>query len=562
MKLSLSTGGSVNLTKQHYLASGGEGDVYALGSTAYKVYHDPKRMIPLGKVTELAAITDKNVVKPEAVLTDAKGVHVGYSMRYVTDTVALCATFPAAYRDRTGLKHDRVLKLVERLRAGVASVHSSGILIVDLNEMNFLVAADHSDIFFIDADSYQTRSYPATAIMESVRDPLVHGNDFTEASDWFSFGVVSFQMFTGIHPFKGKHPSVHGMTERMRAGISVFNKDVGVPKAAYPVDVIPPAYRSWYESVFERGVRCAPPGGVKVAVVAFQSKKVVRGSGHVLISEISSFPSDVHGFWDLSNATRVTLCEDGVYLGNRRAMDRPAHVAGVACTASGKAVLVAKLGQRLALTDIESRAEVSYAIAAEQVMVVDGRAYAKLGEQVYEVLVHEAGTRLIASSQPAANCMLSATKLFPGVAYQNMLGAAHLTLFPKSGESYTVRVPELDGYQIVEAAAHRNVAVVVGSRGGKYDRLVLRFSPDYAAYDARVVPDVPLAALNFVTLDTGVCAMITEDERLELFVTRYQAQGVKVVEDPAIGGDMRLVVASGKVAFYRAHSVSHLSTVK
>lgn len=77
MKLSLSTGGSVNLTKQHYLASGGEGDVYALGSTAYKVYHDPRRMIPLGKVTELAAITDKNVVKPEAVLTDAKGVHVG-----------------------------------------------------------------------------------------------------------------------------------------------------------------------------------------------------------------------------------------------------------------------------------------------------------------------------------------------------------------------------------------------------------------------------------------------------------------------------------------------------
>src|ERR1035437_8436670 len=163
-----SAGSAINLTKQHYLASGGEGEVYGVGSTAFKIYHDPKRMIPLGKITELSAITDKNVIKPEAVLTDDKGVPIGYTMRYVKDTVALCATFPAAYRDRVSLSHDIMFKLIQRLQAGVSSVQNSGILIVDLNEMNFLVAPAHDDIFFIDADSYQTRSYRATAIMESI----------------------------------------------------------------------------------------------------------------------------------------------------------------------------------------------------------------------------------------------------------------------------------------------------------------------------------------------------------------------------------------------------------
>ena len=47
-------------------------------------------------------------------------------------------------------------------------------------------------------DSYQTAHYPATAIMPSVRDWKVPLHDFSELSDWFSFAIVSFQVFLGF----------------------------------------------------------------------------------------------------------------------------------------------------------------------------------------------------------------------------------------------------------------------------------------------------------------------------------------------------------------------------
>src|SRR5207248_7337064 len=110
---------------------------------------------------------------------------------------------------------------------GVRHVHERGILIVDLNEMNFLLDASVEEILFIDVDSYQTPGFPATALMESIRDR--HAARFSQATDWFSFGIVSFQMFTGIHPYRGKHPTLTGLDARMERNVSVLNPEVAVP---------------------------------------------------------------------------------------------------------------------------------------------------------------------------------------------------------------------------------------------------------------------------------------------------------------------------------------------
>jgi hypothetical protein len=158
-------------------------------------------MIAPAKLRELSVLAEPNIIRPEKILLDARKTPVGYSMRYVDRARALCQIFPRAFRVRNNLSSGSIVSLVRRLQDGVRYVHSKGILIVDLNELNFLISDDFTEIYFIDVDSYQTPSFPATALMESVRDRHSHG--FSEKTDWFSFAVVSFQMFVGIHPYKG-----------------------------------------------------------------------------------------------------------------------------------------------------------------------------------------------------------------------------------------------------------------------------------------------------------------------------------------------------------------------
>ncbi len=271
-------GRKVRLTQAEFRAQGGEGAVYVRGGTAYKVYADPAKMIPPAKMGELSALTLPDIVRPQDVLWDGRGTPVGYTMHAVPDALMLCQTFPKAFRDRAGLTPEKSLHLVRALQAGVRHVHGCGLLIVDLNEMNFLVDPQFGHVFFIDVDSYQTPRFPATALMDSVRDR--HAQDWDQGTDWFSFAVVSFQMFVGIHPYKGKHPALKTLEERMCANVSVLNPDVSVPATCLPWDVIPTAYREWYRTVFERGHRVPPPDGPQ-AVITLAARAVPRPSSRL-----------------------------------------------------------------------------------------------------------------------------------------------------------------------------------------------------------------------------------------------------------------------------------------
>lgn len=200
MKYTVKGKNTVDLDNKNFLAQGGEGSVYVISKTAYKIYNDPKKMLPIGKIQELSALTAKNIIKPENIILDNKNHEIGYTMRFVDDTYSLCQLFTKAFRQRNNLDHDTMFKLIQSLQNIVKHVHEKKILIVDCNELNFLASKDFKDIYAIDVDSYQTPNYPATAIMDSIRDR--HTKVFNEGSDWFSFAILAFQMFIGIHPFK------------------------------------------------------------------------------------------------------------------------------------------------------------------------------------------------------------------------------------------------------------------------------------------------------------------------------------------------------------------------
>lgn len=559
MKVWIRGEGSVRLGQRDFVGQGGQAAIYAKGAVAFKIYDDSAKMVPAGKIQELAGIADPRIIKPEKIVCDQKSNPIGYTMRYVKGSHALCQLFPRAFRERYGITTEQITDLIRQLRSGVAKVHAAGALVVDLNEMNFLVSKRFDEMYFIDVDSYQTRCYPADALMESVRDRHAPKNQFSEATDWFSFGVVSFQMFVGIHPYKGKHPAVKGIDARMTANLSVLNRDVRMPKSVYPLEVIPEAYRSWYEAVFERGERCAPPTDSGAAVVVLPVICRVTHSDALEITEVASFDRPVTGMWTRGGHLVVATDHD-VWIGGRRAgqgLSNPGGgLGGVGFSPRmNKPVAALATSTIPRLLEIADKTEVAFGMNAETITSYDGRIYFKTGDKILELVLSEVGDQVVASSRVAAQVLEHATRLFDGVALQDLLGSIYVSLFPAAGVTHQLHLPELDLYRVVEAKFDAGVLMVIGQERGRYDRLVFRFDIDYRGYDVRIVEDIVTTGLNFATLDNGVCVCLDEEEQLEVFKVRKGATAMKIIEDPILGGDMHLASRDGKLIFYRGGRV-------
>lgn len=560
MKVTVKGQGPVTLGQGDFVAAGGEGSIYTKNGVAYKVYTDPARMLPVGKIGELGAITDKNVIKPENILLDNKAAPIGYTMRFVAGTLALCTIFPRAFREREGLDHPKMLGLIRDLQQHIENIHKAGILVVDLNEMNFLVAKALTEVYAIDVDSYQTPGYQATAIMPSVRDWTVKGHDFTELSDWFSFACVAYQMFTGIHPYKGTHPSYSGqdaLVNRMKARVSVFDSAVRVPKVVYPMDVIPPVYRDWFKAVLHDGKRLPPPASLVATVVVAAQARVVSSGTTLDIAELFSFGSEVHGYIE-SSGVAVTWTDNEVFLGTRTVQTGHA-LRAVGFSPRMNVPMMASVSPdgMLVLTNLANGQERELGVKVDYVMGYGGRIYVKAGDTLMEVELTDMSGTVMGSTSVVANIIPHATRLFEGVAIQSLLGSTYVAVFPKSGQCYEIRVPELDKYRVVDAKFDHKVLMVIGSKNGKYDRLIFEFDEVASAMKQRtLVPDITPTGLNFVVLESGVCASITEEEKLEIFAVG--SPKVRVVESDSVGNDMRLVKHGGRVAFINGRKVFSL----
>jgi len=553
----------VTLTQANYVGEGGEGVVYARGQRSFKVYHDPKTMPPLGKIHELSAIKDDRVIRPLGLLTDTKKKPIGYTMRFIRDAWALCQLFPRVFREREGLTHDRMRELVRKLQDLVSNVHKADVLLVDGNEMNFLVGKKFDDVYGIDAASYQTRSFPASAIMPSIRDWSVEPADFSELSDWFSFAIVSFQMFTGIHPYKGKHPTAKGLETRMQRGISVFDPNVKVPAVAYDFSVIPSAYRQWYEALFKQGKRLPPPGEFGVVAVIVPKVKAVAGSDIIEMVELDDLghKGTVRGFWSMdsfqhSTSALVAVTDQGIWynLGHpgKRCGDAPKKLSGLGFTWCAWPVLADHSGGTLKLYSVKDRKYLGFNLEALEVSSGGGNLYMRTRDAVYRIVLNEAGPDIIASSNKVAQTLEHAARLYPGVVVQKLLGAVHVSIL-RGDQSYQVRMKELDDYRVLDAKFDSTdedsggVLMVIGEKKGQYDRLVFRFDPRDYSYDVRLVEDIQHGGLNFVVLASGVCVCLNEDSKLELCSSRKDSASVKEIDDPALSGDMRLYKSGSKL---------------
>ena len=86
-----------SLVQNNFVASGGEANIYARYSTAYKVYHDPQKVIPIQKINELSKIKDKRVIIPQDIICDKQNNHIGYTMTLIKNATPVCQLFTTSF---------------------------------------------------------------------------------------------------------------------------------------------------------------------------------------------------------------------------------------------------------------------------------------------------------------------------------------------------------------------------------------------------------------------------------------------------------------------------------
>lgn len=549
-------GSKITLSQKEFVAKGGEGKVFKRGDTAYKIYDDLAKMIPLAKIKEFEVLDDPRILKPKDIILNNKKQHLGFTMDWLDDVVALCKLFTNTFRENNNIENDMVIQLVENMKQLTQYIHSKKCLIVDGNELNYLVKKDFTTPYLIDVNSWQTPSYGATAIMPSIRDWST--DTFTQLTDWFSFGIVAFQLFIGIHPFKGKHNRYrkNDFINRVRDSVSVFNPEVRLPPTTRDFNLIPGAYKDWFYKIFENGDRVGPPITPGDAAQQQVIIKLVQSTGSFEITTI--FEVDDKIIFHNPNLD-ITKTKNKIYLGKTDYK-----------ISKGVEVLITPLEQLPILVKIKDE-QVEFKLLkpgynlkqinlkVTDMMIVDNQLYLKNKEKLIEIDFRVMSQNILPVIKTVWNIESLSSKLYSNVVYQSVLGKAYLCIPSpnKSGKSsfYIKAIPELDEYKIIEAKHQNHICMLIAHYKNEYHRIIITFDSKFDKYTYRIINGVDYIPLNFIVLDNGVCINITEDNAIEMFLNRIDKPDVKRIEDPDIDNTMRLCKDGTIVKFCKDNKV-------
>lgn len=471
-----SSGKKVILGKSDYKAAGGQGVVYCKNGLAYKVYHPGKSVLPEAKIVELRKIRLPHVLAPQEALLDKNGNTIGFTMPYVDKTEFLCKLFNKGFRNRNGITPTDIVELVKKQQLTLVHIHEKGILVVDYNEMNFLVDNGFTTSYFIDVDSYQTPNFRAQFLMESVRDYSAPRGQFTEFTDWFSWGVVTFWMYMGVHPYKGYHPQFSELSDRMQNNISVFDPDVQLPPSCQDWSVLPKNHRDWYERVFQRGERSVPPfsdGRILVTKVVHLKQTAV-----FVTTKMQKYEGDIRSIAYLAGK-RCVVTTEKMFEGSRvcgNAISLGKSKLGLFMDDQNNPLLAIFKGDKIGVFDWTQGKVIDQEILADDMMVFDGELYFRSGNTIMCQTYTRMGNKTVGCTEAPGNAFGSSCKLYPGVAVQDIVGKCWIGLPANSACWHEIHVDALDGCRIVDAKRTHNCVVLISERSGNYTRTVITLS--------------------------------------------------------------------------------------
>jgi len=554
--------GTVTLTQNDFIAKGGEGSIYGKGNIIYKIYHSKQKMVPPGKINELQTLTESNILNPIDVLLDKNNTPIGFTMNWIKNVEALPKLFSTDFRKRTNIDSKSTVELIENMKKTTQLIHNANCLIVDGNEFNYLVDTYKFVIpYFIDVDSYQTPHFPATAIMMSIRD--WHTKDFSELSDWFSFAIIAFQLFVGIHPYKGGHPGYkkNDFEKRMRDNISVLNPKTTTPPSVRDFSCIPSEYFSWFADLFEKGKRYNPPllpGTISILPI---KKITIQSTDNLEITLVREFNNEIL-YYGVCYGISVTKTEGKPNLFINRTGYHVSHKTEVLFSPKTLTPVLTRIdsSNRIKFMSLNKSQEVkNLDLQCTDKMIINNTLFVINEGNLIEIKLQELNTNISPLVYSTWNIMPLSSKMLSGLIYQDVLGKPYVVIpVPKEDSACSCiikPIPELEGYRIIDAKHDSGVCIFIGSKGSDYKRFILRFDKTYNTYDCRILDIVDYNEINFVTLDNNVVVSIIEDKVLEIFSRDPKSKTVKEIKDPDINPLMKLCKDGIRTMFFRQNKL-------
>jgi hypothetical protein len=532
-------GEKVVLSDNEFLCKGGEGKIYLKGGVAYKIYHDPSQMIPSAKIQELSEVNDSCIIKPLDLIFLGKKI-VGFTMQALQGGMyPLVKLITSAFRDKYGITNDSTTELVENIKIKTHYIHSKNCLIVDGNELNYMVDKGFVTPYFIDVNSWQTKSFPATALMPSVQDYKTKG--FSVLTDWFSFGIVSFQLFVGIHPFKG---SVDGykrgdFAKRIINCISVLNPKVRIPAAVRDLSLIPSSYMDWYFKMFEEGKRVPPPALPGVVGIIQVQVTLIQSTNNFVIKEIRDIGEEIL-YHVVLFGNSIIKTKESIHI-NKASYNVSSDVELLYTVPDMVPVMIKIENDQIKFHTPKPFEVTPISMRCTDFMVSNNTLYLKNRGKLIEMDFRLFGNTLVPASKKVWRIEKTSSQMFSNVITQSILGDTFLAIpSPVNNSLYTSKMPELDGYKIIDAKYENKICVIIGNKSGQYDKLIFKFNEDHSKYTTRLIEDIDYLPINFIVLDNGVCIMINEDDSVEIFLNRIDKDDVKRIEDPDVDTTMKL----------------------
>jgi hypothetical protein len=369
-------------------------------------------------------------------------------------------------------------------------------------------------------------------------------------------------LFIGIHPFKGKHPKYkpNQLEDRMRANISIFNKDVAVPSTCRDFSYIPDDIREWYIKVFEKGERIPPPKVVGLSNIKQVVVKIVQTTNNFEIASLGEFPDEIVRvkFW---NANRAVTTKKQIWINKMHYNISSPDVDIVFTPKMMNPVFVKIENELLSLFDVTKKEAINVNISCQEKLVIGNVIFAKYEGNLFEVTIDEFGDKILAFVKHTWGVMPKSSQLLDNIIFQNVLGKSYLVIphpeeSSKNSSCAIILAPELNGYRIIDGKYENKVAMLTGNKGSVNSKFIFRFNGD-SKYDCRIIDDS--TSINFTVLDNGICISINDDDTIEVFSNNLASNKVNAIQDPDINQSMMLTKDGVRTLFFNQNKLYSLT---
>lgn len=561
IKVTLENKGPVTLNSSNHKATGGEGSIYKLSDMAIKIYTD-KNKIQVDKINLLKILQHNYIVAPEGLVFDNKNTPLGYYMKFNEGT-PLSILFTNEFYKKENFTSQYASVLVNRMKEVFIFSHEKGAILVDPNELNWLIAFpfNNPEPRIVDVDSWMIGKYPASVIMPSIRD--WNNLEFNEKSDWFSWGIITFQIYTGIHPYKGTIDgySRSDLEKRMKDKISVFTKGVRLNQNVRDFTHIPNVLLNWYEATFQTNERTLPPSPFDKVLTTPKQIQILRAvttnqTGLLIFEKLLEIINDpiiktFHCGIVLTQSKKLIDIKTkkvifSVKMPNCEVI-RIENGWGIIELENTKLIVNYIFENNLQANTITMN------LITYNLLRYENRIFAVTEQGLSEIQFTKIGDKIFASVKQTWGILINSTNWFEGFGIIDAMGAKFIVTPFSNNAATQIRVKEIDNLRIVSGKSGNKFISLIGiDKKGEYNKIEITFDIDYRNYKIWIgIAENP--ELNISILPKGVCATIVKDGELIIFVPTNGK--VTKINDKGISTEMILSNWEDKVIYIQNESL-------